>query len=113
MVNKRPLSDYLQPVHDADCEVYRNKHSPTTLDAATIDQVMGIPRCTCGLNAARGQRPDEIPTQCQYHFGETTDCRLIQLNHYTRAGEWQAPMWMCERCRSHVLGNFRYVTVKI
>lgn len=111
MVNKRPLSDYTKPVHDEDCGIYRND-GMSALGENTVNKVMGLPRCTCGLNEARGRSPDETTIQCQYHYGTPTECRLIQLNHHPAAGQWQAPMWMCAPCRTHVRGLFRYAAVK-
>lgn len=107
MVGERPLESYMQPVHDLDCDSHRNDNA-SNIGALTMDQVMGPPRCTCGLNEARGQRPDEVTIQCGYHYGQPTMCLRIQLNHAMSTGEWQAPVWMCEDCRSHVRGRFRY-----
>ena len=107
-MSERPLESYMQPVHDADCDSRRNA-SVSRFAAMAMDQAMGPPRCTCGLNQAHGDHPDEISIQCGYHYGQPTMCLRIQLNHAMSAGEWQAPVWMCKDCRRYVRGRFRYV----
>ncbi len=109
MVAKRPLAEYMKPVHDDACGIYRNDHM-TPLAEHTVNQVMGLPKCNCGLDDARSRiNRNEIDIQCQQHYGGVSVCRLVQLRH--RVGiknEWQEPRWVCENCRSHMPGQFRY-----
>lgn len=109
MVHKRPLADYMKPVHDDDCGIHRND-SMTALAEHTVNQVMGEPKCDCGLDDAKKRiNHNEIDIQCQQHYGRASVCRLVQLRH--RPGiknGWQPPRWVCENCRSHMPGQFRY-----
>lgn len=113
MVAKRPLADYMKPVHDDDCDLHRNDHM-TALAEHTVNRVMGPPKCDCGLEAAR-RRPNRvgIDIQCQQHLGSVSVCRLVQLRHRVGiSNEWQEPRWVCDACRSHMPGQFRYCDVE-
>ncbi len=111
MVHKRPLADYMKPVHDDDCGIRRDD-SPyaTRLGTQTMIDVMGPPKCDCGLEDARTRiNRNEIDIQCQQHYGGQSVCRLVQLRH--RVGiknEWQEPRWVCDHCRDLMPGQFRY-----
>ena len=51
MVNRKPLSEYMRPVHTEDCEIHRNV-GMSPLAEHTVNQVMGHPKCDCGLEGA-------------------------------------------------------------
>ncbi len=109
MTKKRPLTDYTKPVHDDDCGIRRDD-GMTALATATVTQVMGPPKCDCGLEEAR-QRPNwnEVDIQCEQHFGGVSVCRLVQLRYRVGvSNEWQEPRWVCDHCRSLMPGQFRY-----
>ena len=109
MSNHNPLSEYMRLVHKEDCEINRNV-GMSPLAEHTVNQVMGHPKCDCGLEEAR-QRPNrnEMDIQCEQHFGGLSVCCLVQLRHRVGiSNEWQTPLWVCEKCRSHMPGQFRY-----
>ncbi len=109
MARKRPLADYLKPVHDDECGIYRND-GMSALGKNTVNKVIGEPKCDCGLAEAR-RRPNRVGVdiQCQQHFGNTSVCRLVQLRHRVGiSNEWQGPRWVCENCRNNMPGQFRY-----
>lgn len=106
---RKTLADYMKPVHKEDCGIFRNDHM-TALAEHTVNQVMGPPKCDCGLEEARRRtNQKEIDIQCKQHYGSASVCRLIQLRHRVGvSNEWQEPRWVCENCRSHMPGQFRY-----
>lgn len=48
---KKQIKDYLKPIHEDGCGIHRNV-GMSTLAAHTVNQVMGKPRCDCGLEEA-------------------------------------------------------------
>lgn len=106
MVSKRTLKSYMQPVHDTDCGFPRDEEGQ--IYSAALPN--GPVRCTCGLDEARQRiEKHEVDIQCQQHYGGASVCRLVQLRHRVGiSNEWQEPRWVCEGCRSHMPGQFRY-----
>lgn len=47
-------------------------------------------------------------TPCEYHYGNATECRLVQLRYDHQRG-WHKPIWLCDACREYLFGLFRYV----
>jgi hypothetical protein len=46
--HQKKLSDYQKPMHDDECGIRRNQYA-SALGALTMNQVMGPPKCDCGL----------------------------------------------------------------
>lgn len=111
MVSKRPLADYMKPVHDDECDIRRDDGPyVTALGVQTMTDVMGPPKCDCGLADAKQRiSHNEIDIQCQQHYGGVSVCRLVQLRHRPGVKDmWQEPRWVCDHCRSLMPGQFRY-----